>query len=121
MPRDAYGVTTSEWEIILAAAEELREKLPDLTREVTSLKVLLGTVQNLKAQQESLTARRQATTQELHAKITEGKRIVEAIRHAAKWTIGRRSERMVHFGVAPLRKPGPRKAKPKAPEGAPES
>jgi len=111
MPKDAFGVTTGEWEIILSAAEEHRENLPDLTREVTSLKEVLDTVQKLKAQQESLTARRQATTQELHAKITEGKRIVEAIRHAAKWTIGRRNERIVHFGVAPLRKPGPRKAK----------
>lgn len=111
MPKDAYGVTTGEWGTILAAAEELRERLPDLTKEVTTLKGILGTVQKLKAQQESLTARRQATTQELHAKITEGKRIVEAIRHAAKWTIGRRSERITHFGVAPLRKPGPRKAK----------
>ena len=113
MPRDAYGATTTDWEGILGAAEEHKAELPpELAKEIMSLKQLLNTVKALKHQQGSLTARRQATTQQLHAKIAEGKQVVEAIRHAAKYTIGRRSEKMVHFGVAPLRKPGPRKAKP---------
>ena len=113
MPREAYGATTTDWEVILGAAEEHRAELPpELVNEVMSLKEILSTVKVLKHQQGSLTARRQATTQQLNAKIAEGKLVVEAIRHAAKYTIGRRSEKMVFFGVAPLRKPGPRKAKP---------
>lgn len=112
MPREAYGATTTEWEDILGAAAEHQAELPpELAKEITSLKEILSTVKVLKHQQGSLTARRQATTQQLHAKIAEGKQVVEAIRHAAKYTIGRRSEKIVHFGVAPLRKPGPRKPK----------
>ena len=64
----------------------------------------LGEVKSLKGRQEELTASRQEVTQQLKARVEEGKDALGSLRSVVKGKLGRRNERLVHFKVAPLRK-----------------
>jgi septal ring factor EnvC (AmiA/AmiB activator) len=112
---DSFPKVTSDWEGVLAAAEENAALLPDVQAEQTELKQKLEKVKSLKDRQSSFRAAKQETTQELKKTLAEGRQIAEKLRDAAKFKIGRRNERLVQFQVAPLRKrAGKGKAKAKA-------
>jgi hypothetical protein len=112
---DSYTQTTGDWEDVLAAAKENEALLPDLQAERTALEQSLAKAKGLKEQQNSFRAARQATTQDLKQTLVDGRQLAEKVRDAAKFKIGRRSERLVQFKVAPLRKRAPRKTGDKTP------
>ncbi len=64
----------------------------------------LAEVKALKARREELTASKQETTQQLKARVRQGKDALMDLRAVVKGKLGARSERLVHFNVAPLRK-----------------
>jgi DNA-binding protein H-NS len=105
-------LTTLEWTGLLAACREHEALLPDLLAERTSLELSLGKARSQQVLQESYTAARQEATQRMHQALAEGKETAERIRDTVKSRLGRRSERLVQFRVAPQRKPR-RKAKVK--------
>lgn len=107
---DSYPKTTGDWEGVLAAAKENEAALPDMQEERTALEQTLAKVKGLKDLQASHAAAKQVATQELKQTLVEGRILAEKLRDAAKFKIGRRSERLVQFKVAPLRKRAPRKA-----------
>jgi vacuolar-type H+-ATPase subunit I/STV1 len=115
----SFPKVTHDWEGVLAAAEENAALLPDLQTEKTGLQQTLEKVRSLKERQASFRAAKQETTQTLKQTLEEGRQLAEKLRDAAKFKIGRRSERLVQFSVAPLRKrPGKKKTPPAAPQGA---
>jgi hypothetical protein len=89
------------------------EKNPDLQQLVEvdyqALKQFLIDMQSLKAQQMDLVAQRQEVTQKLKAVLAQGSEAALRIRAMARAKLGLRSERLVHFSVAPLRRRGARK------------
>lgn len=66
----------------------------------------------LKARQDSARAQRQKLTQELGKLLVEGRENAMRLRGIVKGQIGPKNELLVQFGMAPLRKRGPRSAKP---------
>jgi hypothetical protein len=89
------------------------EKNPELQQLVEAdsqlLKQFLVDVQSLKAQQADLGAQRQEVTQKLKTVLAQGNEVAMRIRAMARAKLGLRSERLVHFSVAPLRRRGARK------------
>jgi hypothetical protein len=68
-------------------------------------------VKEAKSRQDALQAQRQAVTQELEKLVAQGKETSIRLRGVARADLGPRSEQLVHFGVAPLRKRSARTVK----------
>jgi hypothetical protein len=93
-----------DWEALLDAVQRSPEVLTGVETERLALEQWLGTARTLKARQDELSALRQGVTQELTTTVARGKEAAIQLRAIVKAKFGPRSERLVHFKVAPLRK-----------------
>ncbi len=117
MPNNGnYLKATGDWEQLLAAVQEHQAILPDLTTEKDTLQQLLQAANEMKLRKESYRAARQQSTQDLNDLLRQGNEVAMQIRSAAKFKIGARNERLVHFNIAPLRSRSRRAAVLKKPE-----
>ena len=123
----SYAKVLQTFRKVLAATAEHAAKLPDVSQLREELQGVLLDAEGAKVRQDSLTATRQATTQELEEILAHGRDLVMRLQFAAKLALGPRNEQLVQFGSAPLRG---RNGKPKvvppppeapAPETAPQS
>lgn len=121
----SYAKVLQTFRKVLAATAEHAAKLPDVSQLREELQGALLDAEGAKTRQDSLTATRQATTQELEEILDRGRDLVMRLQFAAKLALGPRNEQLVQFGSAPLRG---RTVKPKvplpeapAPETAPQS
>jgi hypothetical protein len=89
---------------LLEAIERNPEIRDSTEAERKGLAEPLGEVKSLKASQDELTAKRQETTQKLKGAVARTKEAAMRVQAAAKAKLGPRSELLVHFDVAPLRK-----------------
>lgn len=113
----SYADLIRDWEKLLAACRDNAAALGSLEPLRLVLEGFLAQGQELKNRQDALTAQKQVATQELDALKEEGKEAARRLRGAVKSLLGSRSELLVQFNMAPLRKRGARKApvKPPAP------
>jgi hypothetical protein len=107
---NSFADIMRDWEGLLDALQRNPDLQPSVEPERQLLTQSAAEVQGLKARQEELTALRQEVTQQLDAAVTRGKETAIRVRSVVRGKIGPKSERLVHFNVAPLRK-RPRKAK----------
>jgi len=115
----SYAQVVQLFKKVLAATLEHAAKMPDVSQLREELQVTLLDAEGAKTRQESHTATRQATTQELEEILVRGRDQVMRLQFAAKLALGPRNEQLVQFGSAPLRG---RPAKPKvAPPPLPEA
>ena len=103
---------------LLEAIQRNPELQPSIEEERKELEQSLAEVRGLKARQQELTALRQEATQLLLKALARAKEAALRVRAVVKGKIGPRSERLVHFNVAPLRK-RTRKPVEKPPGGEP--
>jgi len=114
----SYSDLIRQWEKLLNASTENAPALPSATAYHATMQDLCDKVKEAKARQDALQAQRQAVTQSLDDLVSQGKDASIRLRGAARIDLGPRNEQLVHFGVAPLRKPAPRAAKTPAPPSA---
>ena len=100
----SYADVIRDWELLLDAAERSPEVHQGIEVERQAMAQVLAEVRALKARQDELTALRQQVTQQLTTAVERGKEAAMQLRAVAKAKIGFRSERLVHFKVAPLRR-----------------
>jgi hypothetical protein len=100
---------SQHWTGLLDATEKNPELRQLVEVDSQTLKQFLVDMQSLKAQQADLGAQRQEVTQKLKALLAQGNEVAMRIRAMARAKLGLRSERLVHFNVAPLRRRGARK------------
>ena len=100
----SFKKAAPDFQGLLNACIEHAAILPDLTTERTSLELSLDKAAALWKRQESFTAARQETTQQLQVALRECREASEKLRDLVKGKIGRRNERLVQFKVAPFRK-----------------
>ena len=121
----SYADVVRDWELLLSAATDNLADLGDAERHRAALEQHLAETKALKARQDSARAIRQRMTQELMEMLEQGRELAIRLRNAVKANIGPKNERLVQFGVVPLRKRGRRAEKPievKPPEvSAPEA
>jgi len=107
----SYSDLIREWEMLLNAVLLNALSLPSAEVFRAALAQTLALVKDAKARQDALQAQRQGVTQELEKLVAEGKETSIRLRGVARADLGPRSEQLVHFGVAPLRKRTARTAK----------
>ncbi len=112
---NTYTDVVFDWERLLAAVEEHAASLPDIEAERTALVQALQEAREMKAEQESFTASRQQATQDLQMTLDRGREMAMRLRGAVKFKIGPRNERLVQFGIAPLRRRPRRDPEPAPP------
>src|SRR4051812_36076017 len=102
-PNSLADVLT-DWEELLEAVRRSPDLLPDVEEDIALLEGLLAQARALKARQNELAALRQEVTQRLNAEMGRGKETAIGMRSTIRGKIGPRNERLVQFGIAPLRK-----------------
>lgn len=120
----SYAKVMQTFKKVLAATEEHSTRMPDVSQVREELQETLAEAELAKTRQDSHTAARQATTQELEEILARGRDLVMRLQFAAKLALGPRSEQLVQFGSAPLRGRTikPKVTPPPGPEApAPES
>ncbi len=116
---NTYTDAVTDWQRLLAAVEDNLQSLPDILAEKTALEQALLEARSVKAEQDAYTASRQEATQNLNMVLDTGRDLAMRIRAAAKHRIGARSERLVQFGIAPLRRRARRNPQPVPPPPSP--
>jgi hypothetical protein len=94
----------TDWEELLEAVRRSPDLLPDVEEDIALLARLLAQTRALKARQNELAALRQEATQRLNEEMGQGKETAIRMRSVIRGTLGPRNERLVQFGIAPLRK-----------------
>src|SRR3954466_4582489 len=94
----------TDWEELLEAVRRSPDLLPDIEEDIALLARLLAQTRALKARQNELAALRQEATQRLNEEMGRGKETAIRMRSVIRGTLGPRNERLVQFGIAPLRK-----------------
>ena len=106
----SHADVMADWDELLQAVQSDPDAQPSVETERQSLAQSLTEVQALKARQNELQGLRQEVTQKLTAAVAKGKDTALSVRSVLRGKVGPKSERLVHFKIAPLRK-HPRKAK----------
>jgi hypothetical protein len=114
----SFAELMEDWEALRLAVLDNAPNLPDVQRAQAAFELILPQIKEMKARQDSLTAARQEATQSLNKLLADGRELAIRLRAVVKSNLGPKSERLVQFGVAPLRK-RTRKPVTKPPEGTP--
>ena len=112
----AYSDVTTDAEQILTSTAANPDLQPIVEKHRPPIEETLKEIKSLKSLQKMLTADKQRVTQDLQAALKRLRELVIFLRAAIRGDIGPRTEKLVEYGIVPLRKPG-RKA---APAGEPE-
>ena len=98
--------------------EQLRESIarnlslvPGVEKFLVPFDAALGKIRTLNALRTTLTADKQKANQELNAAVVEAQNLAIDVRAVIRGEVGARSEKLVEFGVSPLRRRS-RKARP---------
>ncbi|HTG31789.1 MAG TPA: hypothetical protein VLB76_02570 [Thermoanaerobaculia bacterium] len=125
MPKSSLADFMSDWETLLKNVTDTATELPDMNVYKTALEQLAERARDGIALAHSRRGFKQQETLERRSVMVEGKDAAAKLRSAIKAHFGPRSERLIQYGMTPIRKRS-RKAdsknkKPKPGEPAPAS
>ena len=100
----AYANLFRDWEGVSGACAQNATLLPKSEALRPELDAILAQAKDLKIQQENFAGNRQAMTQRLLELVKNGQEVARKLRNQIKVELGSKSEHLVQFGVAPLRK-----------------
>ena len=99
----SYADYLADWERLLLAVNNNEEGLPDLMIQKVPLEDLLQEAKDLAARQDASKAQFRVDSKRRRALVPEGRAAASRLRAALKAHFGGHSERLVQYGVAPLR------------------
>jgi len=111
MPNQSYSDVTTDAEQLLTSTSANPGLQSIIERHRPEIEGNLEEIKNIKALQKTLTADRQKATQDLQVSMSRLKERLIFLRAAIRGDIGPRTEKLVEYGITPLRKRS-RKAKP---------
>jgi hypothetical protein len=114
----------TDWEATLTNCRNRAAELPDLSTYIVPFEALLAEAKMLTARQKALRGVKQQETLDLQEVLTKGREAAIRLRAALKAHYGPKSERLIEFGMRPLRKRVRKpdaEVKPKPVEPAPAS
>jgi hypothetical protein len=109
--------TVMNLEQLTTAIAKNPDLVPSTERFRAPLETALAKIRTLIGTQKTLIADKQKVTQDLRVAVQEGRNLAINVRAIAKGEVGSRSEKLVEFGIAPLR---PRTRKRRPPQGPDE-
>lgn len=104
-----------DWQKLLAACADNAAALTTAEPQRAQVEKMLQEAQALKAQQESHTASKQSTVQQLDDLLRDGREAARRLRAMVKALVGTDKESLVQFGIAPNRKRGKKKKPAESP------
>jgi hypothetical protein len=104
MPKSkSYAETVTGLEWLLAALEANSGDLPQLDLPRQRLQALLDQIRSFAVEQGALTASRQQATEQIYALLAQSRKLGTVLRTAVREHYGNRSQKVVEFGLQPLR------------------
>jgi hypothetical protein len=104
MGNNSYDNTIGGWERLLAAVDQCERMFPSADSCRSALEWHLQEAKAAKARQVQYSAERQRASLDLRLEIAAGGETASRLRSLVTAVLGKRDERLVQFGVAPLRK-----------------
>lgn len=104
MPKNSYADVLKNGEQLVVTVRANTADLQNLTGFTTQLEVLLPRVREALVIQATAQASFQQATRNLEALVKETREMMTRLRAGVKSTYGYRSEKLVEFGLKPLRK-----------------
>lgn len=99
----SYADYLADWERLLLAVNNNEGGLPDLMIQKEPLEELLAEAKDLGVRQDASKAQLRADSKRRRELVPEGRAAASRLRAALKAHFGGHNERLVEFGVAPLR------------------
>jgi hypothetical protein len=109
MARDNNVETLDGWELLITSLGANAAEFPTLEPHRVALEQALEQSRGLVVEQAALRAGKQDVTRRLESLLVEGRKLATFLRVGVRQALGNRSERVIEFGLQPLR---PRKPKP---------
>lgn len=103
MARKKKGTTKSSWQLLSTSMAANAGDLPHLEGHRVELADTLAKSDDLTAQLAVLTAGKQDVSKQLEALMNQGLKLATFLRVGVKQNYGNRSEKLVEFGIRPLR------------------
>ena len=103
MPRNSLADMVTDWETLLKNVADAATELPNIESYKAPLEQLLPRAKDGIALSHARRGLKQQETKELRALMNQGKEAAEKLRSAIKAQFGRKSERLVQFGMRPSR------------------
>lgn len=104
MPRRRkYAEVITHWEALVAALETNAADLPHLDDARTLLKTQLEEVRTLISRQDFHTASKQQASKDLVEAVQQGSKVTTFLHAGLRHHYGHRNEKLVEFGLQPLR------------------
>lgn len=103
MAREGNSSTQGSWQLLSTSLSANGKDLPHLEGHRIELVDTLGKTKDLTAQIAALTAGKQELSKQLEVLMNGGRKLATFLRVGVKQTYGNRSEKLVEFGLAPLR------------------
>ncbi|HYG64016.1 MAG TPA: hypothetical protein VEL74_15680 [Thermoanaerobaculia bacterium] len=104
MPAESFGESVSAMEQLVANAEPRVAGQPLLEGVLTELKDMLVEVRDLKKHQRETRATAQAATKQMLASLTRAQDLAARLRTGLTTLFGKYDERLVEFGIRPIRR-----------------
>lgn len=114
-----YGDVLASWEAMHTAMAANAEEFPHLQDRMERLAGYLERARDFVVRHEKVAAERRTVSRELRELIREGEKLTTFLRTGLKEHYGNRNEKLIEFGVEPLRR-RPRVSKPADTEPKPE-
>ena len=103
MARDRNGIAQSSWQHLSTSLAANSKDLPHLDGHRARLLEVLTQAEDLTAQQAALSASKQEASKQLAQLMGEGRKLATFLRVGVKQHYGNRAEKLVEFGLQPLR------------------
>src|SRR5215213_6416561 len=110
MPNNAYADIVTDAEGLLSASTANPNLLPIIEKHRSQVEGVLNELKTLKVAQKTLIADKQKITQDLQDAQKRLKELLIFLRAAFLFDVGARTEKLVEYGITPLRKRGRRPA-----------
>jgi hypothetical protein len=104
MPAESFGESFNAMEQLVANAEPRVAGQPLLEGVLNELKDLLVELRDLKTRQRETRATAQAATQQMLASLTRARDVAARLRTGLTTLFGKHDERLVEFGMRPIRR-----------------
>jgi hypothetical protein len=113
----AHGEQFKEWRNVATATAANASELPPTEVQLTALNGVLGEVDTILAEQAVHRASKQMATKRLQVLVNQGAKLSTVLKVIAKQHYGNGNDKLVEFGIQPLRsRPKPTVVPPPAPE-----
>lgn len=117
-----YADLFRDWEGLIGACEQNEGILPDVAPFKDDLTAVMQEAKAMKLHQENLEGNRRAATQKLKEIIERGRESKRKLQGFVKIRLGSKSEHLLQFGIAPIRRRNRRAPTVKPPEeGGPQT